>query len=223
MTEFAWLLETEIPAPAALCAGLDQGRGARRRSGAELPRARHRQAASVAAGHRSARLAVHDPAQPARQRRAPRGARGVVGPGRGSGLGADRRRERRGVAAAARPRTGDRPPAGRAAPGDPARRPRRHALRGSRHDPRHSDRHRALAPVARPRDAACADGDQGRATTPAPRPRQSRRRKPKGCRAGCCAAPRRTRGEQGSPRPRLRRSAPTPKSRGPRAGRGSAW
>ena len=47
----------------------------------------------------------------------------------------------------------------RAAASDPARRHGRHALRGSREDPRRPDRDGALALVARPRDAARPDGN----------------------------------------------------------------
>src|SRR5271170_2103497 len=47
--------------PAALRAGIDPGPIAGRRFGAELPLSRRRQAASVGAGDRSARLALYHP------------------------------------------------------------------------------------------------------------------------------------------------------------------
>src|SRR5579884_3805860 len=50
----------------------------------------------------------------------------------------------------------DRETAAGTAPGDPAGRPRRHALRGGRADSRGTGRDRALASVARPRPAAPA-------------------------------------------------------------------
>ena len=78
------------PPAAALCARADARCDPRRRSRPELPDPGRRQAASVAARHRSAGLAVHDPAQSARQRGAPLGARGRQCRRRGHGAGADR-------------------------------------------------------------------------------------------------------------------------------------
>ena len=190
MSDFRTASGKRNPAPAALCAGVDPRRLARRRPSSELPCARHRQAASMAARNRSAGLAFHHSSQSARQRRAPRRARRRCRPGRGRDPGADRRSR------TPAPRcncaiSNGRSPACRRSSARSSCSSGSKACATKRSPPsRYSDRHGALAPVARPRHVARADGHEGRECG-SPGPAAGGSRRPAGASRliGCAAAP----------------------------------
>jgi hypothetical protein len=80
---------TRNSSAAATCSGAHSGRGVSRRSRAKLLGPRYRQRASLGAGDRFARLALHDLAPSKCKRGPPLGARGRCGSGGGRRPGAD--------------------------------------------------------------------------------------------------------------------------------------